>query len=470
MEITKEFLWDFQKIGKNGNPYEILDGRIAEYITLEYLTLIVLNGIPYIYRRGSYIKDEDGKILKAHIKTLIWPELVTAGRINRVYQLILMDYRLHKTNDDVNQYPPYWINFRNGMYDPKLQEMHEHKKEYYSINQIPHDYDPEAEFSGSVADQFLCGLLPDAEDREMFLRYAGYCMTRDTSIQKFFVIVGLPGSGKSTLINMLVEMIGKENISCITLQDLNERFTPTELLGKLLNTCADLPKKALEQVDMIKRITGEDQIKGEYKGGKMFRFNSYAKLFFSANEMPASLDEKSDAFYRRILMAEVLKKGPRIQSLKKGLWESMPGFIKECVAALTRLYLSGGEIDSPNSKRLVHEYHRESDSVQSFIDDKIQKAPGERIERGRLYEEYKNYCQTNEWAYLGNRSFYSNMRGKGFKDYKAHDSKRYFKDIAYGAEPDTALIDSVICRNATLTEGFHQATLEENAVFSGENK
>lgn len=333
-------LLDFQKTGKNGNPYDILDNKIAEYITQERLKMFVLNGMPYLYRHGVYERDEDGKILKAHIKALIWPELVTINRINRVYNLILADYRLSKNNDEVNRYPAQWINFKNGMYDPVSSQMHDHDPKYCSINQIPHIYDPKAVYKGSMAEEFYEGLIPDIADREMFFAYCGNCMNTDTSLQKFMVILGYPGSGKSTAINMLVDAVGRENVSSITLQDLNERFMPTELLGKLLNACADLPKKALDQVDAIKRIVGEDLVKGEYKHGKVFTFYSYAKLIFSANEMPISLDEKSGAFFRRLLMIEVTKKGPQIQGLKEGLEESMPGFIRECVDALSRMYIS----------------------------------------------------------------------------------------------------------------------------------
>lgn len=371
-EPQKINLLDFQRIGRGkngepGNPYDILDDKIAEYITQTQLKMFVLNGIPYLYHRGVYRKDEDGKILKAHIKALIWPDLVTINRINRVYNLILADYRLTKNNEDVNDYPTQWINFRNGMYDPVERIMHEHDPAYYSINQVPHEYNPNAVYVGSAAERFYTGLFPDAQDREMFFSYAGYCMTVDTSLQKFMVIIGYPGSGKSTAINMLVDMVGKENVSSITLQDLNERFMPTELLGKLLNACADLPKKALEQVDAIKRITGEDMVKGEYKGGKIFTFYSYAKLIYSANEMPVNLDEKSEAFYRRLLSIEVKQKGPHIQNLKQELEKDMPGFIHECVDALSRMYASGREIDSPNSKNLVHEFHRESDPDGSSV-------------------------------------------------------------------------------------------------------
>ena len=449
---------DFQKIGKkSGEPYDILDDKIAEYIAHKQLKMFILNGNPYIYRRGYYLLDEDGKVLKAHIKALIWPELVTIGRINRVYNLILSDYRLSKKNADVNQYPPQWVNFRNGMYDPVDRVMHKHNPEYYSINQVPHEFKENSVYAGTVADKFLRGIFPDEHDREMFNAFAGYCMTADTGLQKFMIIIGVPGSGKSTAINMLIDAVGNDNVSCITLQDLNERFTPTELLGKLLNACADLPKKALDQVDAIKRITGEDLVKGEYKGGKVFSFRSYAKLIFSANEMPVNLDEKSDAFYRRMLTIEVMEKGETIPNLKEGLDQSMPGFIRECMDALNRMYSSGGGIDSPNSKRLVHEYHRESDNVQAFLDDRIAIRQGERIPRAELYKLYEAYCAFNRWTALSDRSFYKNLRGKGHRDYMSNGI-RYFKNMCP--------ISALMCSDRA---DFKQATLEENAVFAENN-
>lgn len=157
-------------------------------------------------------------------------------------------------------------------------------------------------------------------------------------------------------------------------------------------------------------------------------------------------------------MIEVTKKGPQIKGLKQGLEESMPGFIHECVDALSRMYAKGREIDSPNSKRLVHEFHRESDSVQAFLDDCIERKAGERIERGRLYRQYDEYCRDNEWTSLSNRGFFKNLRGKGYRDYQASDKRWYFKDMC-GATAD----------NLKTTTDFRPATQEEMAVFSRKN-
>lgn len=427
----------FHKIGKNGTPYDILDNAIAEYIIHEQLQLFVMDGQPYLYRRGLYKRDEDGKILKAHIKCLIVPELVTVNRVNRVYNLIMMDYRLSKSSSDINCYPTTWINFQNGMYDLIKDKLYDHDPKYLSINQIPHDYDPAADFTGTVAQRFFEGLIPDPADREMFFAYAGYCMTTDTRFQKFLVITGLPGSGKSTAINMLIDMIGPQNTSGIALQELGERFIATELLGKLLNACADLPKKALEQVDAIKRITGEDQIKGEYKGGKVFWFRSYAKLIFSANQMPKSYDEKTTAFFRRLLMININKKGPQIENLKEGLARSMPAFICRCIQAIRAVYASGVQLDSPNSKQLVHEYYRSSDSVTAFMEDCTERSEKSRIERKELFKRYEEYCTDEQLRALSRNGFYEDLRAKGYSVIKYY-GLYCFKGIDWIREIDGA--------------------------------
>lgn len=420
----------FHKIGKNGTPYDTIDVTIANYITQDQLQCFVMDGQPYLYRRGYYIRDEDGKILKAHIKSLIVQELATSTRINRIYALIIMDYRLSKKSSDINRYPTTWINFQNGMYDLLNDQMYKHDPGYFSINQIPHTYDPTADFNGSIAQQFFEGLIPDQADREMFFAYAGYCMTMDTHFQKFLVMTGAPGSGKSTAINMLIDMIGTRNTCGIALQELGERFTATELLGKLLNACADLPKKALEQVDAVKRITGEDQIKGEYKGGKMFWFRSYAKLIFSANQMPKSYDEKTTAFFRRLLMINISKKGPQIENLKEGLARSMPAFICRCVQSIRVVYAAGVELDSPNSKRLVHEYYRNSDSVTAFMEDCTERANGSRIERKKLFNRYEEYCTEEQLKALSRNRFYEDLETKGYIKTTYH-GVRCFKDICW---------------------------------------
>ena len=62
---------------------------------------------------------------------------------------------------------------------------------------------------------------------------------------------------------------------------------------------------------------------------------------------------------------------------------------------------------------------------------------------------------------LGNKSFFANLRGKGFVD-KPSSGRRYFVGMCTindKSTPSSALDD----------KGFRQATLQENAVFMGKD-
>ena len=255
-------------------------------------------------------------------------------------------------------------------------------------------------------------------------------MTVDTRLQKFLVITGLGGTGKSTIVRLVNHAIGKENISSLSLQDLNERFNATNLFGKILNSCADIPSKAMEQVDIIKKITGEDLIKGEYKGGAVFFFNSYAKLMFSANEIPISLDDKTNAYYRRFLILRIDKRCHTIPNLEKRLAESVDDFIYLAVRALHRMYMNGSLVESQNSIDNVMELYMASDTVTAFIADEMVAMADSKIERGSFYEAYGRYCEENERQALTRNGFYKNLRNKGYMEAKT-PGKRFFKGLAF---------------------------------------
>src|SRR5690348_14443984 len=124
-------------------------------------------------------------------------------------------------------------------------------------------------------------------------------MTPDTSLQKSLLLIGEGGTGKSTFLKALMTFLGYEHVSSATLQKLEtDRFAVGRLVGKLANICADLPGTHLETSSMFKGITGGDYLQGEHKYAHSFSFRPYARLVFSANQVPRSADA-SEAFFDR---------------------------------------------------------------------------------------------------------------------------------------------------------------------------
>lgn len=425
-------LSQFHLYNDKGKANGVFDYEIHKYLK-ETQHIFILGKIPYIYQDGAYLADLSGAILKTMIRKLIYSQFVRSTTIKRIYDLFIDDADLQTTYERLNQYPPEWICFQNGFYDPVHKCMIDHDPKYKAINQIPYDYDPDADPEGETVKNWLDFITPEPDDREMLLQYAGYCLTRDTRQQKFMVLRGEGGTGKSTVINLIMQMIGPENITNISLAQLMQRFAAFNLMGKLLNSCADLEVTALEDVSTIKKIIGEDPISAEAKGKDPVNFRSYAKLIFSTNELPIVKTERTNGFYRRLLILK-MDRLPEARSpdFYKQLSSEIDYFIHECVKAVCRMYENGFIVESEESKAEVQQLRCDSDTVEAFLAEKITVKKDGMIPRAKLYDSYTSYCQEMERQSLKKTSFFKAMRAKGFSERKANVNNQRGIDVFSG--------------------------------------
>ncbi len=187
--------------------------------------------IPYYYEHGVFLEDHDGVRMKYRIQKLIYRDQVQSGVIKRIYNLLITQPKVHREAYELNKQPVRWINFKNGYYDPVTGEMLEHNPDHLTINQIPFPYYPEDREQvlqgGENIKKYLASSLPNKEEQQMFWEYFGYCMTQDTQFQKFLTLKGNGGTGKSVAVSLIQHVVGINNMSSISLQDLNKRFYAT---------------------------------------------------------------------------------------------------------------------------------------------------------------------------------------------------------------------------------------------------
>lgn len=400
---------------KDGKPTAVIHNAIFEHIK-QTEHVFVLSGIPYIYRGGVYVKDESGAKLKTLIRKCIYPSLIKSTTVKNIFDLFLQDSDIEMSDTKINQYPSHWINFQNGYYDPKEKRMIPHDYRHYAINQIPHEFNPDKCPQGGKMQEWLEFICPNPEDREMLLQYIGLCMTRDTSQEKFLFIVGLGGSGKSTLVNLIELIIGWDNISNIALEELQNRFASWGMAYKLINSCADLKISVFEDTSLLKKILGEDSMRAEPKGKNAFSFRPYARQIFSANELPIICNERTNAVYRRLLILN-MSRIPKKQdpNFRSALGKEIDYMIYQSVKALERMYGAGEIFESYNSKKAVKQLRHDSDTVEAFIDDcMIKNDPSGKILQSELSRRYHQYCTDCERAELSRNKFYKALREKGY--------------------------------------------------------
>lgn len=445
-------LLKYHRTNAYGRPVDIIDDVIAEDLIAEN-NLFVLNGKFWIYNHGVFIQDEDGSAIKEMATKKMFRDHITSNRQARVYNLMLTKQKIQIGLRDVNNYDHRWINFQNGMLDPVTMELHQHSPEYRAINQIPHEWNPEVTKKDSIMLDYLRSWLRDEDgfsredDLKMLLQFSGYCLTIDTSLQCLLFVTGNGGLGKGVFTRLLQKAIGLDNCSSLPLQRLSgkeSRFQTNFLFGKIANICADISSAELEDTAVMKMLTGEDSIPAEIKGGKSFMFEPYAKFIFSCNRIPTTREDKTNGWYRRLLILHIVRRADEVSNIEQLLQDDVDTFIYLAVTAFHDILVNdkGWIIDDPEitrskrSREMVDDIHAYADSITAFIQDRTittvdengNPVPGRKTIREKLYREYERYCSDEGRVVMSKQVFYRNLQEKGYP--LVRDSQGiYFRNI-----------------------------------------
>ena len=255
----------------------------------------------------------------------------------------------------------------------------------------------------------------------------GYLLIPDNRAQKSFVIVGKAGAGKSVLLLVVNKiLLGQENVSNVSWQSLNERFKTAELFGKLANIFADLPTKNIDDNGIFKALVGEDYLTVERKHEHPFSFQPYARLLFSCNKIPKNYGDRSEGFYRRLIIirfkkaVDEKKKDPDL--VNKFEMEA-DGIFQFALEGLRRLMKNNFRFsETQENFDELQAYREDSNSVLSFIKDMCELDANAETGRTEMYNRYKAYCQDSGMSAFSQKSFNGEIEAN-FKDVtKAKDS------------------------------------------------
>lgn len=292
---------------------------------------------------------------------------------------------------------PYIINVRNGLYNVLEDTLTEHTPDYLSTVQLDVAYDKAA--GCPLFRKFLAESMGgDMEQVGLIQEMLGYFLIPVNSAQKCFVIVGAASAGKSVLLRVLNDvLLGRRNVSNVSWQALNERFKTAELFGKLANIFADLPTKNIDDNGIFKALVGEDYLTVEKKNKNPFSFQSSARLLFSCNSIPKNYGDRSEGFYRRLVILRfkyTVPKEKRDPELLEKFRMEADGIFLFALEGLRRLMgnryiFSETQVNADE----LQQYREESDSVLSFVKDCCELSAEHSVGSTELFHAYKGYCE-----------------------------------------------------------------------------
>lgn len=391
------------------NSRNFVSKRLGDEILSQFI-LKTTNGEETIYNYEKGVYKDNGEIIIKEISNSFLGESCREHYVNEV--IFYIKTKTYVSHDIINK-DKFLINLKNGIFSLENSLFLPHSPNYFFTNQLPIEYNLENDCP--KIKKFLEEILRE-EDIPIIQELFGFCLWRDYQIHKAFMFIGEGANGKSTIINLIKEFLGSENVSSVALQDFDtNRFASAELFGKLANLYADLPDKAMYSTGKFKMITGEDIISGEKKFKGRFNFTNFAKLIFSTNKVPMARDE-SGAFFRRWIFIkfpnifEGEKCNPNILR-EITTPEELTGLFNWSIEGLKRLLKNGRFSYSKTTNEIKELYERLSSSTVGFAKDWLEIDSEGIIEKDEMYAKYVEYCKRKNFPVVANNIFARELKG-----------------------------------------------------------
>lgn len=314
--------------------------------------------------------------------------------------------------------PTDFINVQNGMLNVQTGTMAAHAPGFYSLNQMPVDYDPSA--NSSAVDELVAGILEPA-DIATWWECAGYAMMPYCFLRMICVLSGHKRTGKSQLLLGLAEVLGQHNVSYTSLHSLaNDKFSIPSVIGKLANLDHDSQHElTIESSAVLKKLAAGDPLSFQQKHEKEMNARPYVKLFAATNRA-FTLRSPDSGFYDRIVLLpcnrvhEEGANGTVIDIYRKLMEtpENRAAWLNRSIEGVRRLLHRERFTRSSVASQAFLELRSSTDTVYAFWDECFEFTPidyyGDTTARTKmqLYQMYRLYCTEAGHAPTSRRKFY----------------------------------------------------------------
>lgn len=302
------------------------------------------------------------------------------------------------------------IAFRNGILD--LNEymqgrikMYDPTPALFSYNILPYDFNEDS--YSQIWEDFVDDIFNEDDDKfELLAQWFGYNCVPDMSYEKLMLLTGRPRSGKGTVLNTMIHMLGKNQCVGTSFQNLTSEFGYQPLVGKLAAIMGDAKvskrNEAGKALEKILQIVGGDPVgvRKMYKGS-LGETHLTCRFTVAMNDIP-NLPDQANALEPRLNVLKFTNTymGREDRGLKRRLQiEAQEGrLINFALDGLKSLHEAGQFTEPKDSLEVIQATKELTQPVSVFIDECCELMPfnGDEneyhIEKNMLFAAWDKWC------------------------------------------------------------------------------
>lgn len=331
------------------------------------------------------------------------------------------------------------LNLKNGILLVTRDErrMVEHNHEFYFTRALNVEYDPTATAPryGATFQQ----LLPDREDQVQKQFIYGNMLWPDARYEAVQIDLGEAGTGKSTLAEPIMALLGTGEDGLLTSLSLGQIcdsncYALAKLRYALVNLGTELQSLAIEESENFKKIISGEPFEARPIYCPPFTMTTFPKLWFLANSIPRFKNGTSAELRRAFFTLFTVKPEPYDKGLKAYLRDhERAGIFNFMLDGLQMLMREGDIPRGGSASRAIRDRFRVSnDTIKSFIEDCCLVGAAYSVSKDTLGEAYTDYCQDVGLPFKGDQHFFQKLydRFPEMQDVRLRQEGRRVRSVA----------------------------------------
>lgn len=288
--------------------------------------------------------------------------------------------------------------------DSNTGDLVPHAPSHLATYGSPVNYNEEAAYPSFLT--FLGELFDDETTVQFVQEWFGYTLSTSHKANAFVIGIGSGANGKSTLLDLLAQLVGIQNVASMPLSNFNSEFGLEPLIDKKLNLATESDVDAFK-TGKLKALTAGEDVSINRKNKQEITTKLATKLVFLMNELPL-LSDNSFGFERRLHILpfdKVFLPHEQNKDLPKELTNELEGVLNWSLEGLRRLI--GNNYTFTVSKPMQDAkslYLGVGNPIENFVNECVVSEPANVMPANEVINAYTIWMQKNKYPFKGTNS------------------------------------------------------------------
>ncbi|MGN1086044.1 MAG: phage/plasmid primase, P4 family [Porcipelethomonas sp.] len=399
------------------NYCSVPDGKHAEIKIAEYLIeqkiVFFDNLLPYVKLTDHY-ECISNELLCSLVRNLIVPNermFIRSYSIKEALERVRDAEELQMDFESLYDQNKLFINLKNGIYDINARKIIPHDINRCFDYCLNFSYIPEGKRKLETFRNYIETSIGN-ENKECLMRGIGAAFSSVRDFKKALLILGAHDSGKSKLLDVVEEAVGKQYVTCKAFDKIgSEKAIASYSGGKRINISRDVKLGVINEDAGFKSVISCEEITGRLLYQNEIAVTPRVMCIAASNAFPR-FRNADDASLKRLVVIKIKGyKGEPDPKLAEKLLAEKDFICSMAVDTLKDFIESGYDFCmSEESKKILEQEKAKLHTTENFISENYDIDSSGSVSSKKLYEHYSSWCNENALTGLGKNTFYDEIR------------------------------------------------------------